>query len=148
MDMLPLDAKLPKDHYEAKKIVRDLGLGYEKIHACPNDCILFWKENVNLEACPCCKVSRWKTNEASIASKNASSNKGKKKAVKILQWFPLKPRLQRQFLSPDLVSFMKWHINGRTNDGVMRRHADSDAWKMFDSKHLEFLSDPIMSNLD
>ena len=45
MDMLPSDAKLPKDHYEAKKIVRDLGLGYEKIHACPNNCILFWKEN-------------------------------------------------------------------------------------------------------
>ena len=148
MDMLPLDAKLPKEHYEAKKIVRDLSLGYEKIHACPNDCILFWKENVNLEACPCCKVSRWKTNEASIASKNVSSNKGKKKAVKILQYFPLKPRLQRLFLSPDLVSFIKWHVNGRTDDGVMRHHADSDAWKMFDSKHLEFLSDPIMSDLD
>ena len=57
-DMLPSDAKLPKDHYEAKKIVRDLGLGYEKIYACPNDCMLFWKQNVNLEACPCCKASR------------------------------------------------------------------------------------------
>ncbi|XP_050290108.1 uncharacterized protein LOC126728302 [Quercus robur] len=85
MDMLPLDAKLPKDHYEAKKIVRDLGLGYEKIHACPNDCMLFWKQNVNLEACPCCKASRWKTNEASVASKHASSSKGKKKAAKILR---------------------------------------------------------------
>ena len=41
MDMLPSDAKSPKDHYEAKKIVRDLGLGYEKIHACLNDCMLF-----------------------------------------------------------------------------------------------------------
>ncbi|XP_050280569.1 uncharacterized protein LOC126721563 [Quercus robur] len=142
MDMLPSDAKLPKDHYEAKKIVRDLGLGYEKIHACPNDCMLFWKQNVNLEACPCCKASRWKTNEASVASKHASSNKGKKKAAKILRWFPLKPRLQRLFLSPDLASSMKWHVNGRTDDGVMRHPADSDAWKMFDSKHLHFSSDP------
>ena len=41
MDMLPTDDKLPNEHYKAKKIVRDLGLGYEKIHACPNDCILF-----------------------------------------------------------------------------------------------------------
>ena len=41
MDMLPTDDKLPKEHYKAKKIVRDLGLGYEKIHACPNDCMLF-----------------------------------------------------------------------------------------------------------
>ena len=84
MDMLPSDAKLPKDHYKAKKTVRDLGLDYEKIHACPNACMLFWKENVNLEACPCCKKSRWKTNEASITGKNASSSKGKKKAAKIL----------------------------------------------------------------
>ncbi|XP_065620649.1 uncharacterized protein LOC136063750 [Quercus suber] len=59
-------AKLPKDHYEAKKIVRDLGLDYEKIHACLNDCMLFWKENVNLEECPCCKISSWKMNEASV----------------------------------------------------------------------------------
>lgn len=142
MDMLPLDAKLPKDHYEAKKIIRDLGLGYEKIHACPNDCMLFWKQNVNLEACPCCKASRWKKNEASVASKHALSNKGKKKAAKILRWFPLKPRLQQLFLSPDLASSMKWHVNGRTDDGVMRHPADLDAWKMFDSKHLHFSSDP------
>ncbi|XP_065619438.1 uncharacterized protein LOC136063250 [Quercus suber] len=136
------DAKLPKDHYEAKKIVRDLGLGYEKIHACPNDCMLFLKENANLDACPCCKESRWKTNEASVASKNASSSKGKKKAAKILQWFPLKPRLQRLFPLLDLATSMKWHVNGRTDDGVMRHPADSDAWKTFDSKHLEFSSDP------
>ena len=37
---------------------------------------------------------------------------------------------------------MKWHVNGRTDDGVMRHPADSGAWKMFDSKHLEFSSDP------
>ena len=106
-------------------------MGYEKIHACPNDCMLFWKENVNLEACPCCNESRGKTNEASVASKNASSNKGEKKAAKILRWFLLKPRLQRLFLSPNLASSMKWHVNGRTNNGVMQHPANSDAWKMF-----------------
>ena len=82
-DLLPSDAKLPKDHYEAKKIIHDLGLGYEKIHACPNDCVLFWRENVNLEVCPYCVASRWKTNEPSVIGINASSSKGKKKAAKI-----------------------------------------------------------------
>ena len=47
-DLLPSDAKLPKDCSEAKKIITDLGLGYEKIRACPNDCMLYWKENSNL----------------------------------------------------------------------------------------------------
>ena len=37
---------------------------------------------------------------------------------------------------------MKWHVNGRTDDRVMRHLADSNAWEMFDSKHLEFSSDP------
>ena len=36
---------------------------------------------------------------------------------------------------------MKWHVNGYANDGVIRHPTNSNAWKMFDSKHLEFLSD-------
>jgi hypothetical protein len=35
---------LPKDTYEAKKYMRDLGLGYEKISACRKGCMLFWRE--------------------------------------------------------------------------------------------------------
>ncbi|WVZ49928.1 hypothetical protein U9M48_001243 [Paspalum notatum var. saurae] len=38
---LPIEANLPKTYYEAKKIIHGLGLGYVKIHACPNDCMLF-----------------------------------------------------------------------------------------------------------
>jgi hypothetical protein len=32
---------LPINTYEAKKFLRDMGLGYEKILACHNDCMLF-----------------------------------------------------------------------------------------------------------
>ena len=58
LDFLPSNAKLPKDYYEARKIIKDLGLSYEKIHTCPKDCILYWKENVNLETCLNCNRSR------------------------------------------------------------------------------------------
>ena len=37
---------------------------------------------------------------------------------------------------------MKWHVNGRTDDGFMQHPPDSDAWKIFDSKDLEFSSNP------
>ena len=40
---------------KVRKVVRDPGLDYIKIHACENDCVLFWKENEELEACPLCK---------------------------------------------------------------------------------------------
>jgi hypothetical protein len=51
---------LPKDIYEAKKYMRDLGLGYEKISACRKCCTLFWRENEKLDKCTSCKESRWK----------------------------------------------------------------------------------------
>ena len=85
-ELLPSSAKLPKDCYEAKKIIRDLGLSYEKIDACPNDCMLLWKENSNLEACSNCNLSRWASNEAEVPKNtNAPSKKVKKKAAKILR---------------------------------------------------------------
>ena len=64
LDFLPSNAKLPNDCYEVKKIIKDLGLSYEKIHACPKDCILYWKENANLEAFPNCNLSRWESNKS------------------------------------------------------------------------------------
>ena len=38
-------AQIPDSFYKAKKVIKDLDLHYEKIHACTNDCILFWNDN-------------------------------------------------------------------------------------------------------
>ena len=123
---------LPSSYYEAKKILRDLGLGYECIHACKNDCALFWKENQNLEACPTCGTSRWKVNDGI----------GKKIPQKILRYFPLKPRLQRLFMSQKTSKKMVWHKEKRIDDEYMRHPADSLAWKDFDSEFPWFANDP------
>ncbi|CAA0805905.1 Unknown protein [Striga hermonthica] len=66
-EMLPEDNELPKSNYDAKKVLCPLGLGYRKIHACPNDCILYRNEYTSLEECPECGVSRFK-NEADADS--------------------------------------------------------------------------------
>ena len=59
--MLPKGNKLPTTMYEAKQVVCPLGLEIQKIHACPNDCILYrGEEYENLDACPVCKASRYK----------------------------------------------------------------------------------------
>ncbi|GJN35014.1 hypothetical protein PR202_gb23738 [Eleusine coracana subsp. coracana] len=44
-DALPKGSALPKNFYEAKKLVKSVGLGYTSIHACENNCILYWKEH-------------------------------------------------------------------------------------------------------
>ena len=58
--MLPKDNELPATTYEAKQLVCPLGLEVQKIHACPNDCILYRGEYKNLDACPVCSALRYK----------------------------------------------------------------------------------------
>lgn len=86
---------------KARKVIRNLGLNYEKIHACPNDYMLFWKDNEKDENCFVCGSSRWKS--VGSASKNASS----KIPAKVLRYFPLKPRLQRIFMCPETAVAMR-----------------------------------------
>lgn len=43
-----------------KKLLNELRLGCEKIHACAKNCILYTKEYVNVSVCPLCKESMWK----------------------------------------------------------------------------------------
>ncbi|KAK9943496.1 hypothetical protein M0R45_009103 [Rubus argutus] len=83
-DSHPEGATVPESHYKAKKMLRELGLGYESIHACKNDCALFWKENEKLDKCPECNELRYKSNDG----------KRKKVPQKVLRYFPLKPRLK------------------------------------------------------
>ena len=45
-------------------------------------------------------------------------------------------------MSPEIANHMKWHANGCVNDRLLRHPADSEAWKSFDSKYIEFSSEP------
>jgi len=59
-DMLPEGNTLPNRNYEAKKIFCPMGMEYKKIHACPNDCILYRKYFELLKSCPRFGLSRYK----------------------------------------------------------------------------------------
>ena len=69
-EILPPTNVIPTSMYEAKKTLGALGMNYEKIHACPNDCCLYRKEYADAIECLECGESRWKH------ANNA--NKGKK----------------------------------------------------------------------
>ncbi|XP_019244413.1 PREDICTED: uncharacterized protein LOC109224281 [Nicotiana attenuata] len=119
---------VPNSFYEAKKVLRDLGLGYNKIDACQNDCILYWRDYANAQSCPKCGKSRWKSDE----------QKGKKVACKVLRHFPIKPRLQRLYMAKETAKKMRWHKEENIDDGVLRHPSDSIAWKSFDERHPTF----------
>ncbi|GAU37278.1 hypothetical protein TSUD_160290 [Trifolium subterraneum] len=131
IEAFPEGNVLPDSMYEVKKIIKDLGLDYVKIDACANDCILYrGKDYENLNECPICGKSRWQEN----MKKNDVPDK-------IVRYFPIKPRLQRLFMSKQIAEDMTWHKNKRINDGVLRHPADSLTWKRFDEQHKFFSTD-------
>ena len=77
------ECKLPDSHYATKKLLVKLGLGYESIHVCENDCSLFWKETTTCEQCYVCGENCWVD----------QNTKGKKVPQKVLRYFPLTPQL-------------------------------------------------------
>ena len=58
--MLPKDNELLTTTYEAKQLICPLRLEVQKIHACPNDCILYRGEYENFDACPVCSALCYK----------------------------------------------------------------------------------------
>ncbi|KAJ0046364.1 hypothetical protein Pint_04209 [Pistacia integerrima] len=89
-DVLPDENSMPKSMYDTKKVMAALGLQYEKIHACQNDCIIFRNEYKDLSKCPSCGVSRWK-------KQVGKSSSNSKVPSKVLWYFPLIPRFRRMF---------------------------------------------------
>jgi len=51
-DIFPEGNTMPTCNYDSKKILCSMGMKYKKIHACPNDCVLYKKEFENLCQCP------------------------------------------------------------------------------------------------
>ncbi|XP_043694262.1 uncharacterized protein LOC122644969 [Telopea speciosissima] len=125
---LPQNNTLPNSLYEAKKMLKDLGLSYNMIDACPKDCMLYWKDASNEKSCLKCGASRYTPKS--------------KAPTKTLRHFPLIPRLQRLYKSSVTSSEMRWHKDGRMDDGKIRHPADVEAWKDLDRLHPTFSADP------
>ncbi|XP_020271111.1 uncharacterized protein LOC109846297 [Asparagus officinalis] len=102
--------------------------------------MLFWKSEEGLDTCQRCGASRWKLDKHGKEIKRKAN--GKKIPQKTLRYFPLKPRLQRLYMSSKTASDMRWHHERQVEDGVMRHPADSEAWKNFNELHESFVEEP------
>lgn len=132
--MLPKGNTFPSSFSEAKKSLCVLGMEYEKIHVCPNDCLLYRGERDEDEtSCRICKASRWKLNKKGDELQGVPA--------KVLWYFPLIPRLRTLFSSPQTAKDLTWHDTERIRDDKLRHPADSKTWKEVDAKWLEFSSD-------
>jgi hypothetical protein len=131
VDAFPEHNTLRKSYSEAKSMLKELGLGYESIHVCYKNCVLFrGKEYGKLDNCPVCKLSRWKDPER------------KKIPQEVLRHFPLAPRLKRLFATKESSEEAQWHKKKRqSSEKEMSHPADGKAWSDFDEEYPEFAKD-------
>jgi hypothetical protein len=122
--LLPQGNMLPSSHYEARRLIRKLGLNYNVIHACLSGCILYRNEYNDLESCPKpgCGLSQFIPSSTCIP-------------VKVICHFPLIPRLLRMMRSEKIANLLRWHMDfpNPDRDTVMKSIADSLAWQHVDS---------------
>ena len=118
--------KIPNSLYEAKRAIIKFSLNYTKIHAYLNDYMLYQNKDVNKETCRICQTSRWK---------DQVIGKKKKQLAKVWHYFPLKQRLQKNFMSSKMVEHIRWHVTRNYNNGWMRHPRDFETWKKFDATY-------------
>ncbi|XP_010513512.1 PREDICTED: uncharacterized protein LOC104789527 [Camelina sativa] len=133
-EMLPEDNVLHTSLYEVKKFLKSFDMGYQKIHVCVNDCILFIKKYQTLENCPKCKASRWKTNMHTGEVKKGAFHK-------VLRYFPIISCFKRMFRSVNMAKDLRWHFNNKSSDGKLRHHVDSVTWDQMNAKYPSFASE-------
>ncbi|KAI5337966.1 hypothetical protein L3X38_017237 [Prunus dulcis] len=133
-DLLPIGQELLSSMYKAKKTLNALGLKYEKIHTCYNNCILYRNKYNDLTTCPKCGLSRWKVTRKNVERKGV--------LAKVLWYFPSFPRFKRMFKSFETSKSLTWHDESIKKNGRLRHPADSPSWKMVDHMWPDFACEP------
>ncbi|CAM8921952.1 unnamed protein product [Rhodiola kirilowii] len=129
-DLLPKGNNYPGSYRDVKRILKNMGMGYETIHACEYGCVLYYKDFKDFEHCPVCQESRY-----------VHSDGDSKIPKRVVRYFPLTPRLQRLYMSPRIAKEMRWHGERKVERGLIRHPADSVAWQDFDKNFPEFAKD-------
>lgn len=127
--LLPQPNTLPDSEYEASLLLRRLGLDFQSMEVCPNNCVIFRGPFSALELCPNCRSMRRRRHGNSWVPQ------------KILRHFPLEPKLKRIFRSPLQAATMTWHARPRLADGLVRHVSQSKHMEDIRRKEPEFCAD-------
>jgi hypothetical protein len=119
---------LPTSTYLAKKIICLLTFGVEKIHACPNHCILYRKEHELKDKCPRCNASQykwndniekdsynnkrkgWKRKNSTPRDQDSQGSKERKVPIVVMWYLPIIDHLTCMFSNASEAKLLFWHV--------------------------------------
>jgi len=88
-----------------KKNLFLMGMGYKKIHACPNNYILYMKEFEFLKNCLSCGLSCYKLKQKDDDNIEDLEKHGP--TLKVVWYLPIIPRMKHLFASPNDAKNLK-----------------------------------------
>ncbi|KAK1601019.1 hypothetical protein QYE76_008322 [Lolium multiflorum] len=135
--LLPKGHLLPQNFYYSTKLLSDLKMSSQQIHACPKGCMLFREEHADTNYCIKCNSSRYFE-----VDRNGDGQKRQTTVAKnILRYLPV-PRIQRLFMTEDTAQQMRWAVEGNRYTDKMIHPSDGTAWKNFVKKFPLKAGDP------
>ncbi|KAL0416192.1 UNVERIFIED_CONTAM: hypothetical protein Slati_3451100 [Sesamum latifolium] len=97
----------------------------EKIDACKNGCMLYWKDDIDLDHFKFCGEPGY----------SRPGSQPPKTPYAVWRYLPIPPLLQRLYASQATAEQMTWHINHQTKEGSMCHPSNAEAWRHFDRTH-------------
>jgi hypothetical protein len=139
--MLPRKNELPASMYEAKKLICPLGLDMQKIHTCPNDCILYCGEKYeNMDKCRICTALRYKIRKDDPGDIEGELPR-KRVPAKVMWYAPIIPWLKCLFKNKDHAKLLQWHMEDHMKDDKWRHPADGQQLRKIEREFLRFAGD-------
>jgi hypothetical protein len=125
IDLIPAKHNMPKDLYQPKKIIADLGMNYEKIDVCKRNCMLFRKEQKDDTKYMHYSRSRY----VKVVNEDGASVTTKV-VVKQLRYMPITLRLKWLYLSEEIAKQLRRHKEGKCDSEdpyIMSHPANTEA---------------------
>ncbi|XP_010518611.1 PREDICTED: uncharacterized protein LOC104793884 [Camelina sativa] len=129
-DILPEDNHFPGTYYEIQKLVAGLGLPYQMIDVCEDNCMIYWREDEDRTRCRFCQKPRYQETSGRVPV-----------PYKRMWYLPITERLKQLYQSERTAGPMRWHAEHRSN-GEITHPSDAEAWRHFQSVYPDFAYEP------
>ena len=103
--------------------MKEIGMEYQTIDACPNDHIIYYGQYALENKCPHCQISRYRVDKVS-----------KKVPHKVLRYILIIPRFQRLYTCQSIAQFMDFHARNRSLNDVLQIPVDGSTLKYIKEK--------------
>jgi hypothetical protein len=112
-------------------IMKEIGMEYHAIDACPNDHIIYYGQYALENEFPQCQISRYRTDKAS-----------NKVPQKVLCYISIIPCFHRLFRCQSISHFMDFHAKNKSQEDVLQMPIDGSALKYIKENWSIFKKEP------